>query len=92
MVTGKDDTAGSTDGNPTGSLQCLCRLVDEQSTEFLSIQQAVGCSNQCTGNDTCLTEEFVVDAYLQFCSPSFQTLQASGEISRLPVCDGHAVP
>ncbi len=42
MVTSQYHTTDATHGNPAGSFQRLGSLVDEQSAELLTVQQAVG--------------------------------------------------
>ena len=66
MVASEDDARAATDGNPASGLQRLCCLVDEDGTELMTIQQAVGASNEGTGNDTRLAKELGVDTYLEF--------------------------
>ena len=64
MVAGKHYTSGTANWNPTGCLQGLCRLVDEQSAELHAVEQTVGTANKCAGDDSCLAEYLV--AYAQF--------------------------
>ena len=75
VVTGQDYPRHSSYGYPAGGFQGLCRLVNEQCAELLTVQQAVGRTYQGRGNDTGLAEQFVVDAYLQCRSATLQTLQ-----------------
>ena len=74
MVAGQDDALTAAYGNPAGSLQGLCRLVDENRTELLAVEQAVGRTYQGAGNDAGLAEELRVNAYLQFVGTVFQAL------------------
>ena len=76
VVARQHHTADAAQGNPTGSLQCLGGLVDEQRAELLTVQQTVGRADQRRGNDTCLTKQLVVDAYLQFRGAALQALQS----------------
>ena len=75
VVTSQYHPADATHGNPAGGLQCLCRLVDKQRAELHAVQQPMGRTHQRAGNDTCLAEQFGVDAYLQFRGTAFQAFQ-----------------
>ena len=73
VVAGKDDSAHTAHGNPTGSFQCLCCFVDKEAAELSAVQQSMAGSYQSAGNHSCIVEEFLVDAYLQFGGTPFQT-------------------
>ena len=74
MVASQHHTADTADGNPAGSLQGLCRLVDKDGAELLAVQQAVGTSHEGAGNDAGFAEELGIDTYLQFVGAVFQAI------------------
>ena len=73
MVACKHHTRGAAHGNPAGSLQSLCRLVDEQRPKLHAVQQPVGCSRERGGYDTRLAKQLGVDAQLQLGGTALQT-------------------
>ena len=75
VVAGEDDAVGPADGYPTGGLERLRGLVDEERGKLLTFKQTVSRTHQGAGDDTRLAEELRIDAYLQFGSPRLQPLQ-----------------
>ena len=75
VVAGENDARHSADGDPAGSFECLSRLVNEERTEFLTFEQAVGRAHEGTGDDAGLAEELGVDADLQFGGAFFEAFQ-----------------
>ena len=75
MVAGEDDARHPSDGNPAGCFECLSRLVNEERTEFLTFEQAVGRAHEGTGDDAGLAEELGVDADLQFGGAFFEAFE-----------------
>ena len=62
MVACQNHPAGSFHRNPAGGFQGLGCLVDKQGAELHAFQQPVGRTHQGAGDDTCLAEEFAIDA------------------------------
>ena len=74
MVASQDDASGPADGNPAGCLKGLGSLVDEERAKLHAVEQSVGRAHQCAGDDTRLAKEFSIDAYLEFCGATFQSV------------------
>ena len=75
VVTSKNHSRHSADGNPAGCLQRLRRLVDKQCTELLPFKQPTVAAYKGAGNDTGLAKELGIDAYLKFCGTLFQAFK-----------------
>ena len=79
VVAGKDDTVCLPDGDPAGSLQRLCRLVDEEGGKVMGRQEAIGGADKCRCDDPCLVEEGSINAYLQLRRPLVEAGKAIAE-------------
>ena len=75
MIASEDDSRHPTDGYPTGGLESLGSLIDEEGAEFLAFEEAVGRTYEGTGDDTGLTEELGIDADLQFGGTFFEAFE-----------------
>ena len=84
MVAGQHHSRNSSQGNPAGSFKGLGGLVDKQRTELLAVQKAIGRAYERGGNDTSLTKQLTIDAYLQFRGAALQTFQLLMELLITP--------
>ena len=66
----------------------MCGLVDEQRAELHAIEQPVAAAHECAGDDTCLTEELLIDAYLKGCGAVFESFQLLMEVLVAPLSVG----
>lgn len=73
MVAREDNSSGSAHRNPAGGFERLGGFVDEKGRKFHPLKQSRGAPDECAGNDVGTVEEVVVDAYLKFGGPAFQT-------------------
>ena len=74
MITRKDDSRCSTNGYPAGCFKGLCSLIDEQSGELLTLHYPIVSTNEGGSNDTCLSKQLGIDAYLKLRSTALQSV------------------
>ena len=79
MVAGKDDTVCLPDGDPAGSLQRLCRLVNEEGGKVMGCQETIGGADKRRCHDPRLVEEGSINAYLQLRGPLAEAGKAIAE-------------